>query len=332
MTDGNGKNVGSGKPSPDRETSHDNSCVSDQESPVGTGFPDADGKDHGASEAWLEEDDPKSEEDFDPAQCLFCNRIHSSLDDNLAHMLKMHGLFIPDKDHLVVDVETLTAYLHLIIFAYFQCLYCGTERSSTEAVQQHMMGKGHCKFDISSKESEFCDFYDFGFDHEDDEEENEAGGIPAKRSSVPIVQPDDTSLRLPSGKILSHRPARQPRSQQNKPRPNADITGPRLGSIPPVSSPPTSDSAPTHSTSSALTKAEKRGAALSNQLVQLRADDRRSLMHMPTSQQRALLATQKKQMDKVRKAERTMQSRVEGMGNKALMKHFVPDTPGRLNG
>jgi pre-60S factor REI1 len=55
-------------------------------------------------------------------------------------------------------------------------------------------------------------------------------------------------------------------------------------------------------------------------------------MHMTSSQQRALLSTQKKQMEKARKIERTMQSRVEGMGKKALMKHFVPDTPGRLNG
>jgi len=49
-------------------------------------------------------------------------------------------------------------------------------------------------------------------------------------------------------------------------------------------------------------------------------------------QQRALLATQKKQVEKAKKAERRYQSRVEGMGNKSLMKHFVPDTPGRLNG
>jgi pre-60S factor REI1 len=79
-------------------------------------------------------------------------------------------------------------------------------------------------------------------------------------------------------------------------------------------------------------KAERRDITLSNQLVQLRSDDRRSPMHMTTSQQLALFATQKKQMDKARKAERTIQSLVEGMGNKALMKHFVPDTTGRLNG
>jgi C2H2 type zinc-finger (2 copies) len=64
--------------------------------------------------------------DFDPAECLFYNYINSSLDDNLAYMLRMHGLFISDENRLMLDVETLIAYCHLIIFGYFECLYCGT--------------------------------------------------------------------------------------------------------------------------------------------------------------------------------------------------------------
>jgi pre-60S factor REI1 len=106
---------------------------------------------------------------------LFCNHINSSLDDNLTHMLKMHGLFIPDKDRLVLDAETLIAYFHLIIFGYLECLYCGTQRNSAEAAQQHMIGKAHCKFDISSEDSEFRHFYDFDSSHEDDEVEEDAG-------------------------------------------------------------------------------------------------------------------------------------------------------------
>jgi pre-60S factor REI1 len=311
--------------------SHDFTRVSNEQYPKGEkSLGEEDEDESGASEASLEEDDPEGEGDFDPAQCLFCNHINSGLDDNLAHMLKMHGLFIPDKGRLVVDAETLIAYFHLIIFGYFECLYCNTQRSSAEAAQQHMMGKGHCKFDVSSEDSEFRDFYDFDSSHENDDEED--AGTSAKRLTLPFVQPDGTSLRLPSGKTLSHHSSRKPRPQQYKNRPDTDSTSSQLDPNPPTSSQSTSDSAPSRYGSGALTKAEKRDFAFTNQLVYLRADDRRSLMHLPTSQQRALLAAQKKQMDKARRAERMMHSRVERMGNKTLMKHFVNDVPGRLNG
>lgn len=288
-----------------------------------------DEEDHRASDASLREDSPEDEVEFDQARCLFCNHINSSLDDNLTHMLKIHGLFIPDKDHLVVDVETLIAYMHLIIFGYFQCLYCGTLRGSAEAIQQHMIGKSHCKFDISSEDSEFQEFYAFDSDHE--EEDEEVTEASAKRSTVPFMQSDDTSALLPSGKVLSHRSSRSHRHQQHN-RPNVHRTGPRLNPIPSTHFPTPSDSSPSQSASRTLTKVEKRDAAVKNQLLHVRASDLKSLVHLPTSQQHALLATQKKQMDKARKAERRMQSRVDGMGNKTLMKHFVPDVPGPKNG
>ncbi|KAM0497901.1 hypothetical protein ACHAQF_005956 [Verticillium nonalfalfae] len=79
----------------------------------------------------------------------------------MKHMQKVHGLFIPDKKRLIVDLETLFSYLHLIIVRHNECICCGTQRASTLAVQQHMLGKGHCKFDIASDDSEFADFYDF---------------------------------------------------------------------------------------------------------------------------------------------------------------------------
>lgn len=80
-----------------------------------------------------------------------------------------------------------------------------------------------------------------------------------------------------------------------------------------------------------MTISEKRDANLGSQLVHVRADDRRSLIHLPVSQQRALFATHKKQEEGARRAERTLQSRMELMGNKTLMKHYVSDVPGRSN-
>lgn len=52
---------------------------------------------------------------FDPFQCLFCGHANLDLDNNLEHMHKKHGLFIPDQENLVVDLHTLLGYLHLVM-------------------------------------------------------------------------------------------------------------------------------------------------------------------------------------------------------------------------
>ncbi len=104
---------------PDGEISADDTNILNKESQTGTVFFSTDNKEFRESETSLEEDELRSKEDFNPAQCLFCNDIESSFDDNLAHMIKRHGLFIPYKNNLAVDLETLIAYFHLIIFTYF---------------------------------------------------------------------------------------------------------------------------------------------------------------------------------------------------------------------
>ncbi len=278
--------------------------------------------------------------DFDTLQCLFCTHQSLSVELSLSHMHKSHGLFIPQRDHLVVDIETLLAYLHLVIFGYRECLACGTQRNSVEAVQQHMLGKGHCRFDIEDDESEYRDFYDFGSaaEAEEDGDEDRHSGIEALVVSVktsglsarPVfTQLDDSTLRLPSGKTLSHRTTRKPRPARRRAESPDSESVPLSGSSRDPSTSPTPDSgAPM-----ALTRAEQRAADFTKyQLARLRAEDRRSLMHLPASEQRALLAVQKKQIDKARRAEWAMRGRVEGMGNKTLMKNFVNDVPGRLNG
>ncbi|KAH7150382.1 c2h2 finger domain-containing protein [Dactylonectria estremocensis] len=287
-----------------------------------------------------------ADRDFDPSQCLFCNNSSLDLDNNLAHMLKTHGLFIPEKDRLVVDMETFITYLHLVIFGYFECLCCGSQRYSAEAVQQHMTGKGHCKFNLYEEGSEFRDFYNFhsgsGSDSEDTGEsqsrqEGAEKGVgigvngPTEKNRRFVVPPSgDPSLRLPSGKLLSHRSSPKPHNTQRK---ALDKVAPPTGpSIETDAAQADADLAAS-SSSKALTRAERRDTTFANnQLMRLRAEDRRSLMHLPTSEQRAVLAVQKKQLEKARRAERTMRTRVETLGNKSLMMHFVPDTPGRSNG
>lgn len=106
-------------------------------------------------------DSPSSsiDHEFDESQCLFCNRSSSDLDSNLGHMSKIHGLHIVTSN-LLVDVGSLLAYFHLVISSYHECLYCGTQRNTRQAVQQHMVAKGHCKYDLTAKDAEFRDFYD----------------------------------------------------------------------------------------------------------------------------------------------------------------------------
>lgn len=87
--------------------------------------------------------------EFDPRQCLFCNHTNAHLEENLDHMNKKHGFFILDETHLAVDLHTLLGYFHLVVFSYSECLYCGSQRRNPEAAQQHMIGKGHCKIDLS---------------------------------------------------------------------------------------------------------------------------------------------------------------------------------------
>jgi pre-60S factor REI1 len=63
-------------------------------------------------------------------------------------------------------------------------------------------------------------------------------------------------------------------------------------------------------------RAMKQEYTLNNQLAKLRADDRRSLSHLPPAQQRALLLTQHKQTENARRLEQTYRGNLESAGNK----------------
>ncbi|KAK0648646.1 C2H2 type zinc-finger-domain-containing protein [Cercophora newfieldiana] len=266
------------------------------------------------------DDESVAEEEF-PAfaakQCLFCNEISQSFDDNIAHMQKSHGFLIKDIGRLIVDLETLVQYLHLVIFQYHQCLYCHSQRRTAEAAQQHMVGKGHCKIDIQNLDSEYRDFFEFGAEDSSD------------RSKLGLaVNADADVVHLPSGRIVTNRVSAQAAQRQHH-RPtspgspeaaNARITSsseaPRAGS-----EPMPSDSASTQ----VISRSERREISLTDQLATLSVNDRLSLAHLPSSEQRSVLATRKKHVDKARRAELRYRSRVEALGNSTLQKHFVED-------
>lgn len=257
-------------------------------------------------------DRKKSEIQFDHTQCLFCKQNSTGLDENLEHMLKRHGLFIPNRSHLIVDIETLAKYFHLVIFVYFECLYCGSQRSSAQAAQQHMIGKGHCKIDILSEDSEFRDFYNFHPASEDSD--GEASTSVPECSNVTVVE---KSLRLPSGKVLSHRTEGRLRLSQHW------KFHTKLPSLPSTSqsatldiSRPQPDPALSQSAQSESKKITKRGAIFHNQLATLRVGDRTSLMHLSRSQQRAIILNGRKQVEKARRDENEMLLKIQTKANR----------------
>lgn len=252
---------------------------------------------------------------FEPAQCLFCKCCSMDLDTNLEHMLKRHGLFIPDRDYLIIDSETLIEYFYLVIFGYFECLYCGSQRSNVQAAQQHMIDKGHCKIDISNEDSEFRDFYDFNSASDDSDSEKVDSKL--ERSNATFVDMG-RSMRLSSGKVLSHRTQGKPRLPRHGIS-RAETTGassiPRSCTSLGVSQPQPESTPPSQSK-----RVAKREATFLNQLANLRDSDRRSLMHLPVTQQRAIVFRGKRLVEQARKDQNEMLLKIQLKANRSIKK------------
>jgi pre-60S factor REI1 len=241
---------------------------------------------------------------FDPEECLFCNKSHGSLDSNVAHMQKDHSFIVPYQNSLAVDLETLIWYLHFVIHNYHECILCAKRYRSVEAVQQHMTAKGHCRLELSS---EIAEFYEGSKSNGD-----------AKDA---FVHPDQASMRLPSGKLLTHRSHLQslgtPRQSKRSESNNAQ-------SLP--------SSRPKQESTEVLDTRDKKSSSFETQLARLSVNDQRSLAHLTPPEQRSALASMKKQLSKAQREERRAQIKIEGMGNKTLSKNYRADNPGRLNG
>lgn len=151
----------------------------------------------------------KIERGYAPVRCLFCNFDSQTLDDNVEHMFKVHGLFIPNQEDLE-DAEGLLCYLFTVISDFRECLYCGKTKETVEGIRSHMVDKGHCKLAF---DEELDQFYDFENGSDDGAEEQMIGEakehVETERTSPPHehdFHPDtDNELHLPSGRILGHR-------------------------------------------------------------------------------------------------------------------------------
>ncbi|RKK96346.1 hypothetical protein BFJ71_g7925 [Fusarium oxysporum] len=238
--------------------------------------------------------------EFDSTKCIICTHNDESFDKSLIHMETAHGLRIPFRDHLIVDLETVIWYLYFLVATYRECIYCGTRRRTVEGIQQHMRDKGHCRIELTDEMQEFYDL-----------EGLKAHG---RENAVSV---DNESLRLSSGKILSHRDTPTTKPRRTSPQEETQENRAPL---------------PSHAASDALTARDKKDAALASQLARLSVKDQQSLMHLTSSEQRSFLLQRKKEMNAVRRAERKMRLKTERLSNKTMMTHFKNDVPGRSNG
>ncbi|KAH7184532.1 C2H2 type zinc-finger-domain-containing protein [Fusarium flagelliforme] len=241
--------------------------------------------------------------DFKPTQCIICTHATQTFDDSLQHMETAHSLRIPYKNHLSVDLETLIWYLHFVINAYRECIYCGTRSRTVQGIQQHMVDKGHCRVELSD---EMLEFYDLE-------------GL-KRNGSDNAVSVDSDTLRLSSGKLLSHRTAASVR-QPHRTSTHDDKQDQESQAALPVNGP-----------SDTLATKDKKDAALASQLARLSVRDQQSLIHMSSSEQRSFLLQRKKELDTVQRAERKMRLKTERLSNRTMMKNFQNDVPGRSNG
>lgn len=160
--------------------------------------------DQGIEEEWEEVSDDEwedAEEAIPTSSCLFCNHKSEDLETNLKHMSNHHSFFIPDVEY-VVDVEGLITYVGERVGQGHICLWCGhlgRQFASTEAVQKHMLDKGHCKmFHEGEVLLEYSDFYDYSPSYPD-------GGKPEDEVELNVIDASDCELTLPSGATIGHR-------------------------------------------------------------------------------------------------------------------------------
>ena len=170
---------------------------------------------------------------FSATQCLFCNTGLENVEENVAHMSKSHGMFIPEREYLV-DLVGLLHYLYRKITENNECLYCHVIRSNPAGIRTHMRDKGHCMiaFDTEEEQIEIGQFYDFRSSYSDDEDDEQSEGVKLSGSDAdeagwetetsassvdedetrdtrgtkaPVIYESDYELHLPSGRSVGHR-------------------------------------------------------------------------------------------------------------------------------
>lgn len=157
-----------------------------------------------------------TDEEFTPepleiTECLFCPHDSVDVESSLKHMCRSHGFMIPDLEY-VIDVKGLMAHLCEKVGVGNTCLYCNTKGKSfysVEAVQNHMVDKGHCKLLFDGDATlEYSEFYDYRKSYPDYDEYDDDNTSESISGIGNLVINDDMELVLPSGATAGHRSLR----------------------------------------------------------------------------------------------------------------------------
>ena len=247
-------------------------------------------------------------EQFDPFSCLFCIHGHATLDDNLQHMQQDHGMFIPDREHLV-HLETFIGYLFTIVTEFNECLYCGHVKSTSEATRQHMLNKGHCK--LRTREGpEYEEFYDESSDGDRDAYVLKDKKIRSAEVAKLLDSNKEHEVVLPSGRTIGDRFQTSSSSSSSRPTFRSH-TKPADSRVAVSASGDDSTNA----------SAEARRDPHARQLV-TRADGGLGMIGVSDLQKRALRAVEKKMLKTEIRARKQYRAVVEKSANKTMQKHF----------
>ena len=135
---------------------------------------------------------------FDEGSDLFSRHHSTTLEDNLAHMARTHGFYIPYMDY-VTDLPGLLGYLLEMVYVGNVALVSGKQFHSLEAVQAHMRATGGCRVELEGHEEEYEDYYDLAalavksplweWVEEEGEEEGEEDGEMAEAEAAEPMEP-----------------------------------------------------------------------------------------------------------------------------------------------
>lgn len=97
--------------------------------------------------------------------CFYCGKNNDELENNVRHMSRRHGLYIPERTYLV-DLDGLLTFLNEVITLDHECLVCGFLGKSLESIRQHIQSKGHCRIPYDTREEKaiISEFYNFRID------------------------------------------------------------------------------------------------------------------------------------------------------------------------
>jgi pre-60S factor REI1 len=134
----------------------------------------------------------------DQSVCLFCNKKTGDIDANLMHMRIDHSFFVSEIK-FVTDLKGLLKYLGEKIHKGCMCIHCENRHAKDfktgEAVQNHMMDKGHC-FMKDDDYSEYIKYYDFSSTFH--EYQAKIGASSAYNKDYKLKE-DETYLEIESG-------------------------------------------------------------------------------------------------------------------------------------